>query len=98
MPPSPMQWGIPEVVQKRLGSNVKDINFERGVVNIPILSPNHYWKMASTKFGSLIQAIQTLNDTQKIEALKKDILQAIRPYIHDNILRLDYLITVAIKE
>jgi hypothetical protein len=76
-----MQWGIPEVVQKRLGSNVKDINFERGVVNIPILSPNHYWKMASTKSGSLIQAIQTLNDTQKIEALKKDILQAIRPYI-----------------
>ena len=54
--------------------------------------------MASTKSGSLIQAIQTLKDIQKIEALKKDILQAIGPYIHDNMLGLYYLITVAIKE
>ncbi len=39
---SPLQWGIPEVVQKRLGSNiVKNIHFERGVVNKPILSPNN---------------------------------------------------------
>jgi hypothetical protein len=64
----------------------------------PILSSNHYWKMASTKSGSLIQAIQTLKDIQKIEALKKDILQAIGPYIQDNMLGLYYLITVAIKE
>ncbi len=30
-PPSPMQWGIPKVIQKRLGSNdkVKNIHFER---------------------------------------------------------------------
>jgi hypothetical protein len=39
-----------------------------------------------------------LKDPQKIEALKKDILQqAIVPYMHDNVLRLDYLITVATK-
>jgi hypothetical protein len=44
--------------------------------------------MASTKSGLLIQAIQTLKDNQKIEALKKDILQAIGPYTHDNMLRL----------
>ena len=62
------------------------------------MSSNHYWKMASTKSGLLIQAIQTLKDNQKIEALKKDILQAIGPYTHDNMLRLYYIITVAIKE
>ncbi len=96
---SPMLWGIPEVIQKRLGSNskVKNIHFERGVVNKPILSPNHWWKMASTKSGSLIQAIQTLKEPQKVESLKKDILQAIMPYIHENVLNLDYLVTVAIK-
>lgn len=96
---SPMQWGTPEVIQKRLGvdSNVKNIHFERGVINKPLLSPNHYWKMASTKGGSLIQAIQTIKDPQKVEDLKKDILQTIAPYIHDNLLRLDYLVTVAIK-
>jgi hypothetical protein len=92
-----MQWGILEVVQKRLGNSVKDIHFERGVVNIPVLSPNHYWKMSSTKLGPLIQAIQTLKEPQKIESLRNDMLKAILPYIHDNALRLDYLITVAIK-
>ncbi len=97
-PPSPMQWGIPEVIQKRLGnSSVKNIHFERGEVNIPVLSPNHWWKMASTKLGPLIQVVQTLKDTQEVESLKNDVLQAIMPYFHDNLLKLDYLITVSIK-
>ncbi len=98
-PYSTMQWGTPEVVQKRLGvdSNVKNIHFERGAINKPVLSPNHYWKMASTKGDTLIQAIQTIKDPQKAEDLKKDILQAIAPYIHDNMLRLDYLVTVNTK-
>ncbi len=98
-PSSPMQWGIPEVIHNRLGvdSKVKNIHFERGTIHKPILSPNHYWKMASTKGGTLIQAIQAIKDPQKVEDLKKDILQAIAPYIHDNELRLDYLVTLDIK-
>jgi ubiquinone/menaquinone biosynthesis C-methylase UbiE len=96
-PPSPMQWGIPDVVQKRLGSGVKDIHFERGFVGIPMLSPNHYWRMMSTKSGPVMQAIRALKDTQKVESLKKDGLQAIAPYTHDNMLRLDYLVTMALK-
>jgi hypothetical protein len=63
-----------------------------------MLSPNHYWRMASTKSGPLIQAIQTLNDAQKVESLKKDVLRAIAPYTHDNMLRLDYLVTVAVRK
>ena len=96
-PPSPMQWGHPEVVKKRLGSDVRDIHFERGVIKKPVLSPNHYWETSSTKGGALIQAIQTIKDPQKIESLRNDILQAIVPYLCENILRLDYLITVATK-
>jgi ubiquinone/menaquinone biosynthesis C-methylase UbiE len=96
--PSPMQWGNPEVVQKRLGNSVKKIHFERGLVKIPLLSPNHYWKMMSTKSGPIIQSIQTLKDTQKIESLKRDVLEAIVPYTQDNALRLDYLITNAVKK
>jgi hypothetical protein len=87
----PLQWGIPEVVQMRLDNSVKSIHFERGVVNKPILSPNHWWKMSSTNSGSLIHAIQTLKDHQKIESLHYDVLEAITPYIQDNVLRLDYL-------
>ncbi len=96
-PPSPMQWGNPDVVKKRLGGKVTGIHFERGVIKKPVLSPNHYWQTASTKGGTLMQAIQTLKDPQKVEDLKKDILQAIAPYMHDNVLRLYYLITLATK-
>ena len=92
-----MQWGIPEVVKKRLGGDVVNIHFERGVIKKPGLSPNHYWKASITKGGALIQAIQTIKDPQKIESLRNDILQAIVPYLHENTLGLDYLITVATK-
>ncbi len=95
--PSPMLLGIPEVIKKHLGSNVKDIHFERRAISIPILSPNHYWKMFSTKLGPLIQAIQLIKDPQKIESLRNDVLKSVVPFINDNALRLDYLITMAIK-
>jgi hypothetical protein len=75
-----MQWGNPEVVKKRLGnSNVKNIHFERGILKIPKLSPNHYWKMSSTKSGSIIAAIQIFKEPQMVESLREDILQAIIP-------------------
>ena len=102
-PPSPMQWGNPDTIQRLLVNRssdeiLKDIHFERGVVKIPVLSPNHYWARNSTKSGSVIQAIQTIKDHSKIEALKKDMLEAIAPYYKDNEMRLDYLITIAIKK
>ena len=84
--PSPMQWGNPDTIQEILvneGSTetLQDIHFERGVVKIPVLSPNHYWARTSTKSGSVIHAIQTIKEPSKIEALKKDVLEAISPYI-----------------
>jgi ubiquinone/menaquinone biosynthesis C-methylase UbiE len=54
-PPSPIQWGNPETVQRLLnggGSSrnaIEDVHFERGVVKIPVLSPNHYWSRISTR-------------------------------------------------
>jgi SAM-dependent methyltransferase len=69
-PPSPMQWGIPKVIQERLASNVNKIHFDRGLVNVPLLSLNHYWNRSITKSGTMIQVIQTLKETQKIESLR----------------------------
>jgi len=93
-----MQWGIPDVIQKHLGNMVKNIHFERGALNLPLLSPNHYWNVLSTKFGPIINVIQTLeNESEKIESLRTGFVDAIVPFIHGNILRLDYLITVSKK-
>jgi SAM-dependent methyltransferase len=97
---SPSQWGIPQVIEKRLVESnfkVKDIHFERGVINKPVLSPNHSWMTSITKGGPMIYAIQMINDPKKIEALRQEVLKTITPYINNNVLRLDYLITRAIR-
>ena len=91
-----MQWGIPEVVRERLGNGIKDLHFERGVVNVPLLSPNHFWQMFSTKYGPMIRSIKAL-ESAKVEALRHDLIQAIAPYFYENILRWDYLLTIAMK-
>ena len=97
-PPSPMQWGVPEIVRERLGS-IKDVLFERGAVNIPLLSPNHFWLLFSTKYGPMIRAVQALGGqgTDKVKDLEHDFVKSITPYIHENLIRLDYLLTLAVK-
>jgi ubiquinone/menaquinone biosynthesis C-methylase UbiE len=97
---SPSQWGIPQIIEKRLlesSFKVKDIHFERGVINKPVQSPNHSWMTSITKGGTMIHAIQTIKDPKKIEELRQNVLKTITPYINDNVLRLDYLITKATK-
>ncbi len=96
-PPSPLLWGDPDIIRKRLGTNVKELHFERGFVNVPILSLNHYWKYMSTKFGPLIHAVQTVGDNNKINSLKNDYIRTLSDYYTDNMLRLDYLVAVAVK-
>lgn len=54
--------------------------------------------MASTHSGPIIKSIQTIKDAKKIESLRYDVLEAITPYIQDNVSRLDYLITKATKK
>lgn len=98
-PPSPLLWGIPEVVEKRL-SDVSEIYFERGTSKFPILSPNHFWQHMSTKYGPLMKVIQTLkvyDNVSEPQSLKNDFLKSIEPYFEDGYIRLGYLLTVARK-
>jgi ubiquinone/menaquinone biosynthesis C-methylase UbiE len=99
LPLSPMQWGIPSNIQELL-YDVKDIFFERDTIEYPVLSPNHYWQEMTTKSGSMIQLIRALekeNKMEKIESIRQDYLKTLEPYIHDNIVRLGYLPTIATK-
>ena len=95
--PSPLLWGNPDIIRKRFGNNVKELHFERGFVNVSTLSLNHYWQYMSTKFGPLISAIQIVGDKKKVDSLKNDFIHSLSRYYTDNVLRLDYLVTVSIK-
>ena len=96
-PPSPILWGVPEVIEKRL-TEVSKVHFERGTALFPILSPNHFWEFMSTKYGPLINTIQILKnrgDSIEINSLRDDFLKAIDPYVFDNSIGLGYLLTLA---
>ena len=96
---SPYNWGNPDKI-KQLLPGIKDIFFERGTINIPILSPNHYWQDTITKAGYIIQIVEALkkqNDEAKIELFRKEYVKTLEQYVSDNILRLGYLITIAKK-
>ena len=97
-PPSPLEWGMPDKVRNRL-VGVNDIYFERGTVNLPVLSSNHYWNHMSTKYGPMIQAIKLVkaHGEEKIELMRKDFLNAIEPYIYDNEIRIGYLLTMGTR-
>jgi hypothetical protein len=80
MPLSPIQWGNPEKVQRLLlegesNITVEDIHFDQVVVEILVLSLNHYWERINTRSAPVIQAIQTIKDLSMTEALKKDMLK-----------------------
>ena len=95
--PSPILWGVPEVIEKRL-NEVTKVQFERGTVLFPILSPNHFWEFMSTKYGPLINTIQILKKrggSYETDSLRDDFLKAIDPYVFDNSIGLGYLLTIA---
>ena len=92
---SPYNWGHPNKVNQLL-PGIKDILFERDTINIPILSPNHYWHDTITKAGFMIQVINAL-EKDNIESFRKDYIKTLEPFISNNVLRLGYLIAIARK-
>ena len=96
---SPYNWGTPDKV-KQLLPGIDTIFFDRDTINIPILSPNHYWQDTITKAGFMIQVMAALEkeeDEDKIESFRKDYIKTLELYISNNELRLGYLITIARK-
>jgi len=51
----------------------------------------------STRYGPAINAVKSL-DHRKKETLKRDFIKAIDPFISENILKLDYLLTLIITK
>jgi ubiquinone/menaquinone biosynthesis C-methylase UbiE len=92
---SPYNWGDPNKVNQLL-PDIKDISFKRDTINIPILSPNHYWQDTITKAGFMIQVINAL-EKDNVESFRKDYIKNLEPFISNNVLRLGYLITTIKK-
>ena len=97
--PSPDLWGDPEVVGQRLGSAVEDIVFDRDAVLFPALSPQQYRLTIERTAGPIIKIIEELaaSDPVRLQAFRAEFDAAAAPYIRDNVVRQDYLLTRARK-
>ena len=96
--PSP-QWGDPNIVRERLGTQVGDLRFDRGTMVVPTLSPRHQRETLERTAGPVLKLVEMLSksDPAKLQAFRDELEALAAEYHDDNVLRQDYLMTRAIK-
>jgi SAM-dependent methyltransferase len=96
--PPPAQWGDPATVRERLGPGVRDLHFERGIMAWPALSPAHYRLMQEAKAGPFVRAVGVLQaEPERLEAMRREYDAMLAPYLQDNVVRHEYLLSRALK-
>lgn len=96
--PSPALWGDVGVIRQRLGDKVRDLFFERGVMAVPALSPQHSRLFQESKAGPFVRTVEILQkDPERLENWRKEVETLVSHYLRDNIVRNEYLLTRAVK-
>ncbi len=96
---SPALWGDTAVVKERLGSRVKDIVFSGACMQVPVLSLHHQRAQMERTIGPLMKLVEILSasDPTRLAQARAEFEALTAAYVHDNILRQDYLMTRAVK-
>lgn len=96
---SPTLWGEPRVVRERLGNAVRGLTFDRDVIFVPVLSPQHALHFSEQGPGPLAQTIKRLEKEapQELDALRREVETLISTYFEDNRIRQDFLMSRATK-
>lgn len=96
--PSPILWGDVGVVRQRLGDAVKNFHMERGIMAVPALTPQHLRLFQEAKAGPFIRAVQALqSEPARLQAWRDEMDEVLGEYLHDNVVRHEYLLTRAVK-
>ena len=95
----PVLWGDPAVVRARLGDAVADITFDREMMLVPALSPQHVRALTEQTAGPMLKVVETLSasDPQKLAQFRAEYDALIAEYVQDNLLRQGFLMTRATK-
>ena len=95
----PILWGDPNIVRQRLGDAVEDIVFDRDCLLSPALSPQHYRADRERSSGPMIKMVEALSakDPGRLQQFRQEFDAAVAPYLSENTVRQDYLLTRARK-
>lgn len=91
-------WGDPNVVRERLGDRVVDLSFEREVIYIPALSPQHMRYSFENTAAPVVKLVQALQgDGVRLAKFRSELETLISTFTKHNLLRQQYLMTRATK-
>ncbi len=95
----PPQWGDPSVIRQRLGDAVTDIVFEREVMMVSALSPQHYRNGMEQTLGPLAKLVAALKEKPaQLAAFRAELDAFVAKHLENNLIRQHYLMTRATKK
>lgn len=95
---SPALWGEPSIVRERLGTSVDRVEFDRGCMIFPTLSPAHmrvFLEHNAGPVGRLVEALAA--EPERLAAFRAELEALVGRYFADNRTRQDFLMTRAVK-
>ena len=97
-PASPASWGDPNIIRERLGSTVTSLLFERDIMVVASLSPQHARIAQEKTIGPLAKLIAALHsDPGKLARLRTEYEEMIGEVFEDNALHLHFIMARAVK-
>jgi SAM-dependent methyltransferase len=93
----PPLWGDPTIIRERLGTRVRELTFDRGVMLNPALSPAHHRSQTERFAGPVRRFIETTQDPARLAEFRRDYDALVGQYFDSNVVRQDFLMTRAVK-
>jgi len=94
----PAEWGDPNILRRRLGDDVRDVEFDRDEMIIPALSPKHFRAYTERSAAPVMKVIDQLqNEPQRLAQFRADFEALVARYFSANRVRQSFLMTRAIK-
>ena len=97
-PASPASWGDPNIIRQRLGGTVTNLFFERDIMVVASLSPQHTRIAQEKAIGPLAKLVAALRtDPDKLARLRREYEEMISEVFDDNALHLHFIMARAVK-
>jgi SAM-dependent methyltransferase len=96
---SPVLWGDPAIIRERLGAAVRDIVFERDLMLVNTLSPQHVRHFTERTAGPILKLVEALEHTDpaRLAEFRREFDALADRYFEMNMMRQSYLMTHAVK-
>jgi hypothetical protein len=97
--PSPVLWGDPSIVRERLGDAVRDLVFERDLLLVNALSPQHVRHFTERTAGPILKLVELLerDDPAALARYRHEFDALAERYFEMNTMRQSYLMSRAVK-